>query len=336
MKDCTNCKNEVGDMKPACPYCGGKEFAWPGPGGSQYHTQDSRQPFARDTQSVTSAPDAETATPDLDDLRAAAGHYTIKTTLRMAGTGSILFGGVAIYMGITNRHISELNVILALLGALLVVEGMWLSLITANVLLIVDGVALIILGIWNIMVSISNAAGTYSASPSTLWTMLAVSQIAWGVQSFLKYKRLRKAVSTSDPSPEAKQWVADAVEAVRSADRNNDADIVSLDGKPSVLLEFPKSWIGQLRDNLAVFVMTSGGSEVLVATQAEVNVKSKHYQKKSRKVTLSLGRRVLKGFMTPKHLDRLRSWKARLAGPANIAPGTFIPQPADAETRGVM
>ena len=255
MKDCVNCKNEVGDLRPACPVCGGVEFVWP------------------DEDAAVTAGHVAQAAPDIRDLQATAGHHTIRATVRNAGIVSILCGALAIYMGLANRRISDINLVLAFLGGLMVIEGVWVSAIRSNACLIADGCVFVTVGVWNILISFGNAARTMNTDGTTFWVMLGIMQIIWGVQSFKQYKRLKRVVSGPDPSAEAQEWVANAIREAKAAKKRKDAGIIALTGQPGVFDPVVKAWIGHLRDDLAVFVMTCGGSEVLVLSAAQVNVK---------------------------------------------------------------
>ena len=146
--------------------------------------------------------------------------------------------------------------------------------------------------------------------------MIAIAQIAWGVKSFRKYKRLKKITASAYPSPEAEQWVEDAVKAARSASKTKDPDIITMAGfqrvADSLTMSLATSWIGYLRGNLAVFVMSVGGSDVLVLPTSQVMVKrdrKKRHNKKNPNVTLKLGKKIFQGSMSPTDISRLETWR---------------------------
>ena len=325
MKNCTNCNSRVGDLRPACPDCGGRDFTWPDNNASQRDPLADHRPELDDRAGFIDVVNAERNTPPLAELQAAAGRYTTKTTLSGAGAGSVVFGLLGIYLGVTSLHANALNMIPIILGGLLILEGIWISLSSAKVLLVVDGIALVSVGLWNMLASAINSYGSYSHDSAMPWRMLAMAQIGWGIQRFVKYTRVRRAVTTSEPLPEAEQWIEDAVNTVRSGEP--DASMILLKGDPDATISMmASSWIVQLREDLAVFVMTFGGSEVLVLPRSQISIvsaKSGRFGVKGKKVTLNLAGRKLKVIVKSLHVGRLKSWIADtpvLTAAASVAP----------------
>ncbi|MEK7241240.1 MAG: hypothetical protein AAB048_00520, partial [Planctomycetota bacterium] len=111
------------------------------------------------------------------------GEYAeVRRRLKWAAIGSIVFGIIAIVMGVTTAGENPLNIGLAVIGGLLFAEGIWLLLTLRPVGLIVDGIMLCILGVWIIFISIYNMTqGSGGISP--IFIPLGIFQIYWGVQN---------------------------------------------------------------------------------------------------------------------------------------------------------
>ncbi|HSC77053.1 MAG TPA: hypothetical protein VLB32_00700, partial [Candidatus Acidoferrales bacterium] len=80
------------------------------------------------------------------ELQRAADFRTVRKTLRPAAFGSIVFGVIAIGMGIASLEDSPVNAVLVLLGLGLLGEGIWILVQPTPVGMIVDGIALCLLG----------------------------------------------------------------------------------------------------------------------------------------------------------------------------------------------
>src|SRR5712691_11000070 len=94
---------------------------------------------------------------DMDELQQIAEYRRARKTLRAAGIGGIIFGVLALAIGVPLLTINLLNIVLVMIGLLLLVEGIWNVTYPTAEGVIVDGVALILVGVWNIFVTFFNA-----------------------------------------------------------------------------------------------------------------------------------------------------------------------------------
>lgn len=120
------------------------------------------------------------------------GEYAeVRRRLKWAAIGSIVFGIIAIVMGVATAGENPLNIGLAVIGGLLFAEGIWLLLTLRPVGLIVDGIMLCILGVWIIFISIYNMTqGAGGISP--IFIPLGIFQIYWGVQNIFRYRSFKR------------------------------------------------------------------------------------------------------------------------------------------------
>ncbi len=115
--------------------------------------------------------------------------------LKTGGIGSIVFGVIAIALGLATAKDSPVNAGLAVIGIFLLIEGIWLLVSPQPAGLIVDGIALIILGIWNFCVTVANSSRGGSGGS---FAVLGVFQVVWGIQSFRRYGRLKKLMASAE------------------------------------------------------------------------------------------------------------------------------------------
>jgi uncharacterized protein YjeT (DUF2065 family) len=240
---------------------------------------------------------------NIEELQKISDYRTIRKTLRPAGIGSIVFGVLAVVMGIASIEDNSLNAILALIGLFLLVEGIWLVVSPTPKGMIVDGIALIILGLWNILITIANASAG-SGEPSS-FALIGVLQIIWGFQSFKRFKRF-SGVSMEKPSEESLQRVDELVKSIRSSKPKNESDIIQFQTSG-----FQSSiWKGKLFTNASVFV-TIKGQETIITRKEDVNIlaEEKVLIGKSLKALYKFGSRDFKGTIPPEFYERYVAWK---------------------------
>ena len=94
--------------------------------------------------------------PAVNDLQQVAEYRRARKTLRAAGIGGLVFGGLALVTGVSMLAQNFLNIILIMIGLLLLAEGIWNVTYPTAVGILVDGAALILVGLWNIFITILN------------------------------------------------------------------------------------------------------------------------------------------------------------------------------------
>ena len=248
-----------------------------------------------------------TETDSVDRLRAAAVYRAATRSLRTAGIGSIIFGLIAIGIGLSSMGNSPVNAFLAFLGLVLLVEGIWLVAAPSPAGMIVDGFALIALGIWNLFVTVNNASSGGSSSGS--FAILGVWQVIWGFQSFGRYRRLRKTC-LAPPSPDDMLQIDRVMEELRRSPAGSDG-IIEFEAKGGP----HKRWKARLLPTLGVFVC-GNAAEVVIAAKAEIKIAPAegapgHAQ--APRFVVALGERRLDASIPPAALESFRHWEA---GPA--------------------
>lgn len=234
------------------------------------------------------------------DLQRAADFRSVRKRLKPAAIGSILFGVIAIGLGMASLEESALNAFLVLLGLFLLGEGIWLLVQPTPVGMIVDGVALCLIGLWNLLVTIANmqsGAGGFRG-----FAALGVFQIIWGIQSFRRYGRFAH-LGGGTASTEAIQRVDAVVAGIAEASMKTSADIIEFTASN-------RQWKGRLAPDLGVFV-AGAEDEVVLAGKGEVIITPQEpVAGKAFQATFQLGPHSHKGSLSPEAYQRYQTWRS--------------------------
>ncbi len=241
----------------------------------------------------------------VDDLQGVSNYLMARKGLRWSALGSIIFGAIAVYLGVTGLEEHWLNGSLVVLGAFLFIEGVWLVAAPRPGGLILDGFALLAVGCWNIFITVM--AGALGGEAEGRFVGLGVVQIVWGIQSLVRYRRLMsKAIAK--PSEEILKKVDELVGAVTSADIKKDKDVIQFQTKGFTREE---AWKARLAGEVGIFVAIIG-DEALFVRRGEANIasKGKVLLGKSLKASFQIGGRKFKGTIPPESMQRFEAWKA--------------------------
>src|SRR5260370_32291843 len=119
---------------------------------------------------------------DVDELQQVAEYRRARKTLRAAGIGGIVFGVLALAVGVPLLAVDLINAVLVMIGLLLLVEGIWNVTYPTAEGVIVDGLSLLVVGVWNIFVTIYNAVaagGGPGAALHVQWAVIGGFQICF-------------------------------------------------------------------------------------------------------------------------------------------------------------
>ncbi len=257
----------------------------------------------------TATPPAALSDPEFDELQRVASRRILLKNLRGRGIGSIIWGLIAIGLGIAGMEVDRLNAILAAIGVFLTIEGIWVVAAPAPVGLIVDGFALLILGIWNLAITVISV----SSGVPPIFAIIGVLQIAWGCQSFFKYAQFSKT-SPAEPSATALQRFDQLVNYIREANVTDDASLVAFITSGQI------EWKGQFRATGAVFVAQRGGKrsrdrkpadgDIIFAAKPDVSFRKNAdgLVANTLKMTFSIKARKFSGVMPQEAFDRYETW----------------------------
>ncbi len=263
---------------------------------------------------IAPAPLQATASdPEFEDLQRVASYRELLKTLRPRGIGSIIWGLIAIGLGLAAMDASRLNVILAVIGVFLIIEGIWALVAPAPVGMMIDGIALLLLGVWNLATTILDMSAGRDASP--MFLVLGILQLGWAGQGFAKYAHFSKILSR-EASPLAVQKFDQLLHDLESASMTSDAALVEF-----VTSAPARLWKGQLRNIGGLFAMHSGrklsryrrwaDGNLLVATRQEVSFlkDGDGIKPDTVRVAISIRGQKMSGVMPREALQRYEAWK---------------------------
>jgi hypothetical protein len=236
------------------------------------------------------------------ELQRVANYRHMRNTLKASGGGSMVFGVLAIVIGVTSLRDNPINLILVGIGMLLAIEGLWLVVAPRPIGIIGNGVALVIVGIWNIAISAANAA----AGQPGPWPVIGLLQIGWGIQCFARYPRF-KNIPRETPSPSTLKRIDQIVNDIHRSKMDKDPQVIQFQAKTFFS---PQVWKGRLRSNHAIFVGMSK-NDLIFARPGDVDIRrdGKVLVGKTLKATFRIADRTFKGTLSPEAFNRYTDWK---------------------------
>jgi hypothetical protein len=245
---------------------------------------------------------------DVEELHLIAEYHTACRALRMMGGGGIVFGIIAIVVGMGFAFTGyPINLVLALIGLCLLAAGIWCLALPGAEGVIVNGLALIFVGLWNIFITVLDLAT--GATPRIWWAVVGVLLIAAAVKCFQQYARFSAALRHGVSKDEL-AMMDKLVKTILKANAKEDEDIVTFQVRP--FAQHPKAWRGQLGRNGAVFV-DKNSKEVLVAPKEEVRIEphGKVLIGQTLKASVKIRDHKWEALISPTSFDRYRDWKFR-------------------------
>jgi len=252
---------------------------------------------------------------ELSELKTAADTRMIQKILRPAGIGSIVFGLIAIFMGLQGAKDMPINSLLALIGVMLFFEGAWCVIDPRPVGMVVDGIALIILGVWNIIVTIVNL----SAGSSSLggFVVLGIWQISWGIQGIKRYQKY-SYLSATKVTPESFQNFENMIEEIRLTSESGSENIIEFQVKRVFKTMTLK---GKLIKDLVLFA--GPGKEFFMEkiTDVKITLTKANQDVSPLKASLSISGQVFPGEISHSSLDKYTRWVSGAQEPVKSIEG---------------
>ena len=244
-----------------------------------------------------------------DLMQKAANFHRLRNHLRPAGVGSMIFGALAVFLGIEFAKEDPINGMLIPLGIFLLVEGFWIIIRPRPSGMIIDGIALILIGIWNSLITLSSLSE--GGEPDNFWIVLGIFQIGWGIQSIVQYGKY-KDIAAFEPPRELMTQVSEIEKKIRKAKPAATEDIIDFRAK-NIL------WRAGLGDNVGTFLNLNSG-EMFFLGKDGVELESLVQKKKGYDGSFNVGTLYnMKGFISHESYDKFYRWKYGTDAP--------VPQP---------
>jgi hypothetical protein len=252
---------------------------------------------------------SEVTPQEIEELQKISNYRSVNKVLRWSAIGSITFGLIAVVSGVISIEENPINLVLALIGVFLLIEGIWLILAPNPKGVIIDGIALFAIGIWNIITTMMNWAAGYTNG--VFFYILGFIQIVWGIQSFTRYHHLSR-IPSQKPNEESITRVNEIIKSVIKSQPGESKNVVQFE----ILGRFQflgTSWKGKLSGDVGIFANRAGNEAVFtLRDEAQFTKKGKSLSILSGKrinVSMKIGNRKLNGVMSPEFFNRLESWK---------------------------
>jgi len=242
-------------------------------------------------------------------LQKTADYRTVLKSLKTAGIWSILFGAIALVLGMVAPSIW----VLSALGLVLVGTGVWNIVAPRPAGIIVDGVTLLMVGAYSLVFTV--LAVTQGGGASAHWAVLGVTQLVWGAGRIGSYRRYASAF-LEQPSDAELQQLDQAVDAVRNARPKETSGVIQIavDGLHRSV------WKAKLTGDDAIFVEVTG-HDVVIGTRESVEIENRGRVMigSAVKVTVSVDGHELKGTMPAAAWRLYEQWKTGIVMPKAIA-----------------
>ena len=234
-----------------------------------------------------------------DRLQAAADYLTLRSTLRVAGTITLVWGALALIAGLfPPRDLSALG-----LGLLLIAAGAWNRIQVHPSGVLINAGVFMLVGLYNIAGNLLGMSG--SEAGFGFWARVGVFQIVWGIQTLARYPRFAREVKGRPEEPDLR-WMEDAIREVRKGKPRESSNLIELiTHRPTLGI-----WKARLDPEGAVLV-SRAGDRVMITTRHhfEIAAGPPKHAKRPIEATLTIAGRAMKGTIKPESLDRFRAWK---------------------------
>jgi hypothetical protein len=249
--------------------------------------------------------DAQGTDAGLQAWQEAANYRSAQRSLQGSWIGSLIFGGIALWIGATSLAINPLNGILLILGVCLLVTGLIVLFARKPWAMILEALCLMAIGVWNLFISIPSPGVPPQESGTGFFGMLGLLQIIWGFQGLWRYWE-RRHLPRQAPPPEALRQLDEMVDAIAKAKPAEHDDMIEFETKT---LSGTQNWKARLMHNGAVFV-EGPGNDILFCDRSAVTVtdEGKGLLSKFHKARFRLGNRKRTGTIAPEYLQRLADW----------------------------
>ncbi|MCU0288513.1 MAG: DUF308 domain-containing protein [Acidobacteria bacterium] len=238
------------------------------------------------------------------ELKKVVDTRAIKKMLRPAAIGSIIFGIIAVFMGGQAANDNPVNVILALIGVVLILEGIWCAVSPLPIGLVVDGIVLIVLGAWNGFVTILNIQA--GAGGSRGFMILGIWQVVLGIKNINLYRNY--AYLTHSPATEESIQRFDLMTAnINQLSEHVDDSIIEFKAKT---LFKDTSLKGKLIENMILFVHAGKESYMDKVSNVQLKPNKENPAQYPAKASLSIGGMVFQGEVSQQSFEKFTRWQS--------------------------
>lgn len=237
----------------------------------------------------------------MEDMQKTADYRLYKNKIKDGAIGSILFGIIAVGMGIYFFNI--INLILIPIGLFLLTCGIWAIINPSPTSLVFDGIALIIMGLWNIFIAL---LGVVAFGGTIYWLIIGIWQVVSGIQSFKESKKFTRFGSWK-PEGHILKEVEDIFNKIKKANPKKEDNIIefrltSLKENATVKGEF-------MGDKVVLVKLPQQTIYFLNNRELEIEIKGKVLMGKQLKMEAKIKDESNSGLIFPESYQRYEKWK---------------------------
>jgi len=249
-------------------------------------------------------------------LQRAWDYHELMGHLRRGGIASLIWGVISLGVGGLGMLVDPFMAFLALLGLMLVAEGIWLLAAPSPAGLIGEGVIFTLLGVTNVVFGIIDSL---AGEGGAIWIGIGAFQFYFGVQAFRRYARDKDRLD-NPPAQNLRDAVAEIGKDIRGSKATQREDIVEFLTAPPFKM--------RLDDEMAVVFMSLKVS-FLSREDVKVQFTDDRASKNHTAVVVELpDRKPMKGRIRDEYAEQYRVWAAG----ARLGDSTQKPGAGEAST----
>jgi hypothetical protein len=247
-------------------------------------------------------------TENISEIQKMLNYVVVRKTMRWSGIWSIVFGALAIVIGVTSIKENPINCVLVALGIFMFVEGIWLINSPTPVGVLVDAIAFVVIALWNIFIAVLNIIIAKSTEPGGgRGFILGIFQLVIAGREFARYKSL-KLWPTGIPSDRIINETRQMMQNTIKANPAEESDIFFFNTADSLRRLV---WKARLFAGEALFVETKW-QMAMIEKRGDVSVELKNPDKntRNRKAVFKIGGKTFKGTINQENLSKYNEWKS--------------------------
>ncbi|MCD4785825.1 MAG: hypothetical protein K8T10_18560 [Candidatus Eremiobacteraeota bacterium] len=242
---------------------------------------------------------------NMEEMQKTADYRFYKNKIKGGAIGSILFGIIAVGMGI--HFFNIFNLILISIGLFLFTCGIWAIIDPNPTSLILDGVALIMVGLWNIVLAaLEIAFGDFGVG---IWLVAGIWQVVAGIQSFKESKKFTQFTSWK-PEGHILKEVEEILKKIKKENPKKENNIIEF---RLTSLKDSATVKGELvGDRIVLVKLPREQIYFLNSREIEIEVKGKVLIGKQLKVEVKIKDESNSGLIFPESYERYEKWKSQM------------------------
>jgi len=221
-----------------------------------------------------------------------------------SGKSDLIWGALCVGLACLLYRIHYFATSLFILGALLVIVGLWLKIKPTPSAMLADGTMLLILAglnAWRYVYAMSHPRTAFESQRS-IYIWVFVITVLGAIMRFRRYKSFA-AASASPPSRETIRWLDEMHRMLKLTSAASSDTMIRFDSTTFP----PMSFKAQLLPDLAICLVNQ--TQLRFHPKSDITLKPLKKSGKKIKAEARLGDKTAKGLIIPPLLERFNQWK---------------------------